>query len=104
MAKSSLNQDWFHTGYTVWSVRRTIDEARNIARWSPWKAHEWMKEARNRLDLYEAPFHQEYNYAVREINDLWRSLERYSWFNKAEFWSKGKVKFPATYLEPLYDE
>ena len=29
MAKSTLNKDWTHTGYNVWSVIRTIDEARN---------------------------------------------------------------------------
>ena len=104
MAKSSLKQDWFHSGYNVWSVRRTIDEARNIARYSPWKAHEWMEEARNRLDIYEAPFHEQFDAAVHEINALWRSLERYSWFNKREFWTKGKIQHPPTYLEPLFDE
>ena len=34
----------FVPGYNVWSRRRTIDEAKNIARWSPWIAHEWMAE------------------------------------------------------------
>ena len=104
MAKSTLNQDWFHSGYNVWSVRRTIDEARNIARYSPWKAHEWMEEARNRLDIYEAPFHEQFDTAVHEINALWRSLERYQWFNKREFWTKGKIHHPPTYLESLFDE
>ena len=32
-------------GYDSWSRRRTIDEAKNIARWSPWTAHEWMAES-----------------------------------------------------------
>ena len=35
----------FVPGYNVWSRRRTIDEAKNIARWSPWIAHEWMAES-----------------------------------------------------------
>lgn len=104
MAKSTLNTSLFHTGYNVWSVRRTIDEARNIARWSPWKTHEWMEEARNRLDIYDAPFHSQFDEAVHEINALWKSLERFSWFNPSEFWSKGKVKHPPMYLIPLYDE
>ena len=104
MAKSTLTQSVFHAGYNVWSVRRTIDEARNIARYSPWKAHEWMQEAYNRLDLYEAPFHEQYDQAVHEINALWRSLETYSWFDKREFWTKGKAQHPPTYLEPLFDE
>ena len=38
--KSTLIQ-----GYSTWSRRRTIDEAKNIARWSPWIAHEWMAES-----------------------------------------------------------
>ena len=69
MAKSTLNQDWFHSGYNVWSVRRTIDEARNIARYSPWKAHEWMEEARNRLDITKLRFTNSLT-AVHEINSL----------------------------------
>ena len=57
-------------GYTVWSVLRTIREAENIARWNPWLAHDWMEEARDRLDIYSAPYHEEYDAAVNRINDL----------------------------------
>ena len=27
-------------GYNPWTRSRTLDEAKNIARWSPWLAHE----------------------------------------------------------------
>lgn len=92
------------TGYNEWSVRRTIREAENIARWSPWKAHEWMQEARDRLDLWNAPFHDEFDAAVHRINKLWRTNATTRWYDQKEFWRDGKTSRPPKYLEPFYED
>ena len=91
-------------GYSDWSVRRTIWEAENIARWKPWLAHEWMEEAAARLDIVYAPYHDEYDKAVKRINAMWRSLRSYRWYNEREFWKDGKTYYPAKMLDPLYDD
>jgi hypothetical protein len=91
-------------GYVDWSVRRTIREAENIARWSPWTAHEWMEQAYNRLDIRDAPFHEDYNSAVHRINAYWRSITKTRFYSQKEFWAKGKFPMPPKMLEPLYDE
>jgi len=91
-------------GYTVWSVIRTIREAENIARWNPWLAHDWMEEARNRLDIYEAPYHEQYDIAVKRINALWKSNAQCHWYDAKEFWKKGKVSYPPKMLETILDD
>jgi len=93
-----------NSGYTDWSVRRTLREAENIARWSPWIAHEWMEEAQNRLDIRTAPFHEDYNATVHRINQLWKSIAKTHYYSQKEFWAKGKFSLPPKMLEPLYDE
>lgn len=77
-------------GYTVWSVRRTIREAVNVARFAPWCAIEWMEEARDRISL-ENPLYDEFDEGVNRINAIWRSYERMHWYNPREFWRRGKV-------------
>lgn len=72
-------------GYSNWSIRRTISEAENVARWNPWLAHEWMEEALNQLSL-DNPFYSEYNNAVDRINYRWELLKKFEWFNEGEFW------------------
>ena len=104
MAKAKPVQYGTITGYTDWSIKRTIHEAENIARWNPWKAHEWMEEARNRLDLYEAPYHEYYDRAVKRINALWKSNSQCRWYDAKEFWKRGKVTYPPKMLEPIFDE
>ena len=93
-----------NSGYSDWSVRRTLREAENIARWSPWITHEWMEEALNRLDIRTAPFHDDYNAAVHRINALWRSIAKTQYYNQKEFWAKGKFPMPPKMLEPIFDE
>ena len=91
-------------GYSDWSVRRTIDEAENIARWRPWIAHEWMEEAAARLDIIYAPHHNYYDAAVKRINAYWKQHRKYKWFNEREFWKDGKQYLPPKMLDPLFDE
>lgn len=75
-----------YSGYNSWSIKRTLREAHNIARWSPWHAHAWMEEARDALSL-DYPFYSDYNRVAEEINCYWVHLRRYRWYNEAEFWS-----------------
>lgn len=91
-------------GYSDWSVRRTIDEAENIARWSPWLAHEWMEEAAARLDIMYAPHHDYYDAAVKRINAYWKQHRKYRWFNEREFWKDGKTYLPPKMLDPLFND
>jgi hypothetical protein len=103
MANKTAVQFGTHTGYSDWSVLRTIREAENIARWNPWKAHEWMDEAYQRLDIYGAPYHDEYEAAVQRINSLWRANTKCHWYDPKEFWKDGKVSLSPKMLESLYD-
>jgi len=98
-------QPWgINVGYSDWSVLRTIREAENIARWAPWKAHEWMEEARGRLDLLNAPYHLEYDQAVNRINTLWKSNMKCNWYDAKTFWMDGKMSRPPKFLQPLVDD
>lgn len=101
MAKAKPIQFGTVTGYHDWSVIRTIREAENIARWNPWKAHEWMEEACTRLDLLSAPYHIEYDDAVHRINALWRANSRCHWYDAKTFWMDGKTSRAPKMLEPL---
>lgn len=101
MAKAKPIQFGTVTGYHDWSVIRTIREAENIARWNPWKAHEWMEEACTRLDLLNAPYHIEYDDAVHRINALWRANSRCHWYDAKTFWMDGKTSRAPKMLEPL---
>ena len=104
MAKTKPSPFGTGTGYSDWSVLRTIREAENIARWNPWKAHEWMEEARNRLDIYDAPYHDQFESAVQSINALWRANSKCHWYDAKEFWKDGKVSLPPKMLESLFDD
>jgi len=104
MAKAKPAQFGTITGYNDWSVIRTIREAENIARWSPWKTHEWMEDAAQRLDLFYAPYHDQYNQAVLRINSLWRSNMQCHWYDAKTFWMDGKTYRTPKMLEPLYED
>ena len=104
MAKAKPVQFGTLTGYNDWSVMRTIREAENIARWNPWKAHEWMEEARQRLDLFNAPYHDQFDDAVHRINALWRSNMQCHWYDSKTFWMDGKQSRQPKFLDPLYED
>ena len=89
-------------GYVDWGVRRTLREAENVARWAPWCAIEWMNEARNMISI-DNPLFDEYNLLANRINSLWKSYEKYHWYDAREFWTKDKVKCPPQKI-PLFEE
>ena len=67
----------FVTGYNTWSRRRTIDEAKNIARWSPWTAHEWMAESIQGASIEEFDILERHDKAADEINSMWRRRSKH---------------------------
>ena len=87
-----------NSGYADWDIKRTLREARNIARWSPWHAHSWMEEARNQLSL-DAPFYSEFNYVAEQINLYWLSMDNYRWYNESAFWAIDSEPQPLTLIE-----
>ena len=89
-------------GYTVWGALRTIREAENAARWSPWSAVDWMEEARDMISL-ENPLYDEFDKAANNINALWRSYERHGWYDSRTFWMRGSVYYPPQRIK-LFDE
>lgn len=89
-------------GYSDWGVRRTLSEALNVARYSPWTAIKWMEEARNLIDI-NSPFYDEYDETAKSINALWKSYEKYYWYDAQDFWRKGTVKYPAQTIK-LFSE
>jgi hypothetical protein len=92
----------YSAGYSVWSIRRTISEAENVARWNPWLTHAWMEEARDQISL-ENPLYSEFDDAVHRINAYWRSLPKYHWFKEADFWERDGAPHPPTYIDPIND-
>ena len=93
----------FNTGgYSEWTVRRTLREAENAARWSPWCAVKWMEEARNRISIYD-PFFDEYDKSANRINALWRSYEKYIWYEARAFWRQGNISHPPQRIPLLAD-
>lgn len=85
MVKSKNLPDKY-SGYSVWSTKRTLREAKNVARWSPWHAHAWMEDARDSLSL-DNPLYKEFNEAAYEMNLYWFRLRQFRWYNEAEFWA-----------------
>ena len=76
----------FVPGYNVWSRRRTIDEAKNIARWSPWIAHEWMAESIQGASIDEFEILERHDKAADEINAMWRRRAKHYYYDEKEFW------------------
>ena len=76
----------FVTGYNTWSRRRTIDEAKNIARWAPWTAHEWMAESIQGASIEEFDILERHDKAADEINSMWRRRSKHYFYDEKEFW------------------
>ena len=51
-----------------------------------------------------APFHDEYDAAVKRINAMWKKHRQYRWFNEKEFWKDGKTYLPPKMLDQLFDD
>jgi len=98
MVKKIYPEKYVGSGYSVWSVRRTLSEAVNVARWSPWHAHAWMEEARDQLCL-EKPFYSEFNEAASKINAYWLMMSKFYWYDQVGFWKFENQPRPVTLIE-----
>ena len=90
-------------GYSTWGIRRTLQEALNVARYSPWTAIKWMEEAKDFIDIH-SPFYEQYDDTARKINALWKSYEKYHWYDAQDFWKKGTVKHQAQTIKLFSEE
>jgi len=84
---SSLNN------YSDWSVKKLVDESKNVARWNPWIAHDWMREASYQIigiDQYRLI--EYHDAAVEQINAYWRTLTRMRFYKEKEFWQGMRPK------------
>lgn len=86
------------TGYISWGIKRTIKEAENVSRWNPWLGHLWMEEARNSIDL-DNPFYTEFDEAAARINNFWRIIKGFSWYEEADFWGALDRPPECTYIK-----
>lgn len=98
--KPRIPEKYSSAGYSDWGIKRTLREAKNVARWSPWHAHQWMEEARNYISL-DNPYYEEFNEAVYIINSYWLSMRNYRWFDELTFWSLDGEPNPVTLIEPI---
>ena len=90
-------------GYTTWGIRRTLAESLNAARWSPWSAIKWMEEARDMISI-ENPLYEEFDRTATRINALWKTYERYHWYEAREFWKRGTVTYPPQRIKLLSEQ
>jgi len=80
------------SNFTNWTIRRTVDEAANIARWNPPIALEWFEEAASRLDISMPEYMDYYNKHAKRTNKMWSNLESYRWFDKKDYWGDMAIR------------
>lgn len=73
-------------GYSPWPKRYTMDQAKNVARWNPWMAHDWMDEAARGLSIDHFDLIEYHDKVADEINQGWKNRTRYRFYNQKEFW------------------
>ncbi len=74
-------------GYSPWSKRYTMNQAKNVARWNPWMAHGWMEEAARGLSIDHFDLIEYHDKVADEINQGWKNRTKYRFYNQKEFWS-----------------
>ena len=79
-------KDKLVTGYSPWPKRYTMDQAKNVARWNPWMAHDWMDEAARGLSIDHFDLIEYHDKVVDEINQGWKNRTKYRFYNQKEFW------------------
>jgi len=86
--------------YNQWSSQDNINYSRNISRWNPALAIEWMEQLANRI---ESPvIIAEYNKGVRQINATIDSIMSQRYYVKDTYW--GKSVNPNQRLEEMDEE
>ena len=79
-------------GYSAWTKKKLMNEAKNVARWNPWLAHDWMKEATDGLTMDEYELVEYHDKVAGEINAHWKMISGMSYFNPKTFWNEMPAK------------
>ena len=82
-----IKKDKLATGYSPWPKKYTIDQAKNVARWNPWMAHDWMDEAARGLSIDHFDLIEYHDKVANQINTDWRNRVRYRFHNQKDFWN-----------------
>jgi hypothetical protein len=90
--KRDINSIRGGSNFTDWSIKRTIDEAANIARWNPPIALQWFEEAACRLDISMPEYMDYYDKYAKQTNKYWSQLESYRWFDKKDYWGDMAIR------------
>ena len=61
-----------------------------------------MAEARNRISIHD-PFFDEYDKTANKINALWRSYNKYIWYESKSFWRQGNISHAPQQIPLLSD-
>lgn len=78
------------TSFSFWDVQDYIRECRNMVRWNPRLAIDWMESISNRIwgELQS----RQYNETARYINTYLDNLETYRYYNKRDIWDNDRVR------------
>ena len=74
-------------GYSPWPKRYTMDQAKNVARWNPWLAHDWMIEASRGLSIEDFNLVEYHDKIANQINNGWKKQTTYQWYKPKDFWN-----------------
>ena len=88
-------------GYGFWDERQTIKECKNLVRWNPPMALEYMEHASNRIANMNSMIIRDYNKSAQEINEYLDVLERQRYYNKKEVWGQEISSRLEEIYEPL---
>jgi|TARA_R110001592_G_scaffold62234_1_gene190205 hypothetical protein len=80
------------SSFTDWSIRRTVDEAANVARWNPPIALQWFEEAASRLDISMPEYMDYYDKHAKRTNKMLSNLETYRWYDKKNYWGDMAIR------------
>jgi hypothetical protein len=84
-------------GYSGWSLYKIVHESKNVGRWNPWLAHEWLDEVAVKctIDVDNWKIIEKHDEAVDYLNAYWQSLPKMRYYNEKEFWAGNPPKMLA---------
>jgi len=88
-------------GYGFWDEKQTINECRNLVRWNPPLAIQYMGYVSGRVATMNSMIIRDYNRSVKYINNFLDILERQRYYNKKEVWGQEISSRLEEIYEPL---
>ena len=98
MAKANQPSQWEDT---LLGIRRTLQEALGAARY--FRDSNQM-DGRSKRRLISILRFMTIWWHCRKINALWKSYEKYHWYDAQDFWKKGTVKHQAQTIKLFSEE